>query len=172
MSPLVNSLRHSRGTTKERVSPPTDSYSEWTWDPRGWFPRSPLRGILHALESLSRWTTPRHLYDQGIHHRSTISSETEVTCTDDYDLLDLFRHDSKEYGTMSNGGNRPRTAGAAIEISNLCVPGAKPPPLQGILLDPILYRLRELDSTHEVLAGQHDWIPVPIGTPHAFPRDR
>ena len=54
---------------------------------------------------------------------------------------------------------------------HLRIPSAKPPPLQGVPFNPIHYGFRKIDSAHEVSAGQHDWVPIPIGGPHTFPWD-
>ena len=75
--------------------------------------------------------------------------------------------------TTSDGGNRRRTAEIRLVVNKLwlCISSAKPPPLQGVLLNLILNRFRKVDSTHEISAGQHDWVPIPIVGPHTLPWD-
>ena len=74
---------------------------------------------------------------------------TSLTCSD---------MTQQVYGPSrtGDGGNRWRIAEVILDWQqnkiSLCIPSAKPPPLQGILLNPILCRFHKVDSTYEIPA--------------------
>jgi hypothetical protein len=55
---------------------------------------------------------------------------------------------------------------------HLRIPSAKPRPLQAVLLNSVLDVFFAIDSTCEVSARQHEWVPMLIVGPHRLPWKR